>query len=291
MVSPWAIGMAKDEGDIIYHTMIHLAANDVAGILVADNLSKDDTWEQMNNAKEEIESSGSGTKVILVKDDVIAYKQGEKMTNLAAKARAEGGDWIIPFDIDEIWFSPDKTLLEAFENLNSRNVDVYKALYTNHSITELDVPGKSPFHSMNYRWHLPTNHKSCFRFRPGDDFVRISAGNHFVQHNGWDVGSRVKTEIDDYGHDHVVFGPLEIQIRHFQWRSINHFFSKIINAYEACRALPKNDDLYNGAAWAEHFVVYENEGKAGLEKMFYDTVYTTGDLGTLVYDPTPIREL
>lgn len=290
MVNPWAVGMAKDEGDIIYHTMIHLAANNMAGILVADNLSNDDTWEQMNNAKEEIESSGSGTQVILVKDNIVAYKQGDKMTNLAAEARKNGADWVIPFDIDEIWFSPGKTLLEAFEILDSRNVDVYKSLYTNHSLTDQDPIAKSPFHSMQYRWDLPTNHKSCFRFRSADQFVRISAGNHFVQHNGWDIGSRVNTEIDDYGEDRVVFGPLEIQIRHFQWRSLNHFMCKVLNAYESCRALPKNDDLYRGAAWAEHFNVYEKDGKAGLEKMFYDTVYISGDLGSLVYDPAPIKE-
>ncbi len=178
MTSPWAVGMARDEGDIIYHTMIHLAANGVKGIIVADNLSKDNTWEQMNLAKEKIESHGCDTQVILVKDDVVSYTQSEKMTALAQQARSNGADWVIPFDIDEIWYSPNQTLFQTFEKLNTENVDVYKALYTNHSVTAFDSDGKSPFHSMNYRWSLPTNHKSCFRYRSDDSFVRISNGNH-----------------------------------------------------------------------------------------------------------------
>lgn len=291
MVTPWAVGMARDEEDIVYHTMIHLAANGIKGIIVADNLSKDKTWQRMNEAKEQIESSGFDTKVILIKDDIVAYTQSEKMTNLAATARQYGADWIIPFDIDEIWFSPNKTLYQAFQKLDEQNIDIYKSLYTNHSVTEFDPEGKSPFHSMVYRWTLPTNHKSCFRFRAHDSFVRISNGNHFVQHNGWDIGSQVNVAIDDYGHDHIVFGPLEIQIRHFQWRSVNHFIKKVTNAYQACKALGVGHDLYNGAAWQSEFIEYENGGVAALEKMYYNNVLVKNDLGTLIYDPVKIMEI
>lgn len=291
MTSPWAVGMARDEGDIIYHTMIHLAANGIKGIIVADNLSKDNTWEQMNLAKEKIESHGCDTQVILVKDDVVSYTQSEKMTALAQQARSNGADWVIPFDIDEIWYSPNQTLFQAFEKLNAENVDVYKALYTNHSVTAFDSDGKSPFHSMNYRWSLPTNHKSCFRYRSDDSFVRISNGNHFVQHNGWDIGSRVKVYIDDYGDDKIVFGPQIISIRHFQWRSLNHFLKKVTNAYEACKALPSSHDLYRGAAWWQEFEEFEANGIKGLEKMFYKNILVQEDSGTLIYDPAPIMEL
>lgn len=291
MTSPWAVGMARDEGDIIYHTMIHLAANGIKGIIVADNLSKDNTWEQMNLAKEKIKSYGCDTQVILVKDDVVSYTQSEKMTALAQQARSNGADWVIPFDIDEVWYSPNQTLFQAFEKLNAENVDVYKALYTNHSVTAFDSDGKSPFHSMNYRWSLPTNHKSCFRYRSDDSFVRISNGNHFVQYNGWDIGSRVKVYIDDYGDDKIVFGPQLISIRHFQWRSLNHFLKKVTNAYEACKALPSSHDLYRGAAWWQEFEEFEANGIKGLEKMFYKNILVQEDSGTLIYDPAPIMEL
>lgn len=290
-INLWAVAMAKDEGDIIFDTMCHLAANDVDGIIIANNLSKDNTKEEMYRAKEIINSLRPDINVILLDDDVVAYTQSDKMTNLAATAREHGAQWIIPFDVDEIWYSPNSTLKNALSEINNQNYDIYKALYTNHSITEFDTKSSSPFRSMIYKWNLPTNHKSCFRFRSGDSFVRISNGNHFVQHNGWDINQGVNVTLDDYGHDKVIFGPQTVQIRHFQWRSIEQFVRKILKSYESCKALSPGADLYNGAAWAEHFKIYEADGIAGLEKYYYENVFVSGDTGTLVLDPAPIMEL
>ena len=287
----WAVGMAKDEGDIIDHTMYHFAANGAAGIIIADNLSKDYTRQKMEEAKANIAKYNPNIEVIILEDNVVAYTQSEKMTNLASMARSRGAQWVIPFDIDEIWHAHDKTLQEAFELLDQDGVDAYKVLYTNHSITEFDEPAISPFHSMQWKWNLPTNHKSCFKFRDGDSFVRISNGNHFVQHNGWDIGTNIKTVLDDYGHDKIVFGPQLIEIRHFQWRSIDHFMKKILNAYESCKALGEGADLYNGAAWAEHFKIYESDGLEGLVSFYEKNILVTEDTGTLIHDPAPIKEL
>jgi len=290
-VNFWAVGMARDEGDIIEHTMYHLAANGAAGIIIADNLSKDDTRQKIEKAKENIAIYFPKTQIIILEDNLVAYKQSEKMTNLASLARTYGAQWIIPFDIDEIWYSPGRTLQEAFGILTDDGVDVYKVLYTNHSITSLDKQALSPFHSMHWKWSLPTNHKSCFRFRDGDSFVRISNGNHFVQHKGWDIGTNIKTVIDDYGHDKVIFGPQLIQIRHFQWRSLDHFMKKVLNVYESCKALGKGHDLYNGAAWEEHFKIYESSGIKGLEEFYKNNILITEDTGSLIFDPAPIMEL
>lgn len=290
-VNFWAVGMARDEGDIIDHTMYHLAANGVDGIIVADNLSKDDTRQKVEEAKANISKYNPNIKIIILEDNIVAYTQSEKMSNLAALARSNGARWVIPFDIDEIWYSPQGTLKEAFEKLESENVDAYKVLYTNHSVTDSDPEGVSPFHTMNWRWNLPTNHKTCFRFRDSDRFVRISNGNHFVQHNGWDIGSNIKTFIDDYGHDKIVFGPQLLSIRHFQWRSLDHFMKKVLNAYTACKALGKGADLYNGAAWEEHFNVYESEGIDGLVGFFEKNILVKGNTGSLIFDPAPIMNI
>ena len=283
--------MAKDEADIIDHTMYHFAANGAAGIIVADNLSKDNTRQKMEEAKANIAKYNPDIKVIILEDNVVAYTQSDKMTNLASMAKDNGAQWVIPFDIDEIWHAHGKTLQEAFELLDQDGVDVYKVLYTNHSITEFDEPATSPFHSMQWKWNVPTNHKSCFKFRDGDSFVRVSNGNHLVQHNGWNIGANVKTVLDDYGHDKIVFGPQLLEIRHFQWRSLDHFIKKILNAYESCKALGPGADLYNGAAWAEHFIVYESEGLDGLVKFFEKNILVVGDTGLLIDDPAPIKEL
>lgn len=287
----WAVGMARDEGDIIDHTMYHLAANGVSGIVISNNLSKDNTRDKIQEAKLNISKYNSDIQIIVLDDDTVAYTQSEKMTNLASIARQNGAQWIIPFDIDEIWHAHDKTLKEAFDILSGDNVDAYKVLYTNHFITEFDKAALSPFHSMNWRAPLPTNHKTCFRFRDGDSFVRISNGNHFVQHNGWDIGTNIKTVLDDYGDDKIIFGPQLIEIRHFQWRSLDHFIKKITNAYEACKALGAGHDLYNGAAWAEHFVVYESNGIDGLINYYQENILVKENTGSLIYDPAPIKGL
>ena len=267
----WAIGMAKDEGDIIDHTMYHFAANGAAGIIIADNLSKDDTRQKMEEAKANIAKYNPNIEIIIVEDNVVAYTQSDKMTNLASMARGYGAQWVIPFDIDEIWYSPGRTLHDAFELLNKEGVDAYKVLYTNHSVTDSDPKGLSPFHTMQWKWSLPTNHKSCFKFRDSDSFVKISNGNHFVQHNGWNIGSNIKTVIDDYGHDKIIFGP-----------------QLILNAYESCKALGPGADLYNGAAWAEHFKIYESDGIDGLNRYYENNILVKGDTGSLIFSPTPI---
>lgn len=290
-VNFWAVGMARDEGDIVDHTMYHLAANGASGIIIADNLSKDDTRERAEEAKENIAKYNPDIKVIILEDNIVEYTQSKKMSSLAAMAREHGAQWVIPFDIDEIWYSASGTLLEAFKTLTEQGYDAYRVLYTNHSITEFDENGLSPFHSMKWKWNLPTNHKCCFRFRQTDSNVTISNGNHLVQFNGWNFMTNIQYAIDDYGDDKVVFGPQLLEIRHFQWRSLDHFMKKILNAYEACRALGPGADLYNGAAWAEHFKIYESDGIAGLKKYFYNNILVTGDTGTLVFDPAPIREL
>lgn len=290
-INLWAVAMAKDEGDIIYDTLCHLAANDVDGIIVANNLSKDNTKDEILRAKEIINLARPDVEFIYLEDNVVEYTQSEKMTKLAARARDMGANWVIPFDIDEIWYSPGSTLKQALSDIDDQNFDIYKALYTNHSITEFDPPENSPFKSMVYKWNLPTNHKSCFRFRKTDSHVVISNGNHFVQHNGWDIGRNVNIAIDDYGHDKIVYGPQTVQIRHYQWRSLDQFVRKILKSYESCKALPSNKDLYNGAAWAEHFIVYEAEGIKGLEDFYYKNIYVTQDLGGLINDPVPLMEL
>lgn len=287
----WAVAMAKDEGDIVYKTLCHLASNGVDGIVIANNLSKDNTQEEIEKAKKHIEEAIPGIQIIVLEDNVVQYTQSEKMSNLAEMARGHGAEWIIPFDVDEIWYSPNSTLKEAINTINDENYDVYRVLYTNHSITKNDPVNKHPFESMGYKWSMPTNHKSCFRFRSGDSKVKISNGNHFVQHNGWDIGQHVKVAIDDYGFDRVIFGPQLVAIRHFQWRSLDQFIQKILKSYESCKALDSFHDLYYGAAWKEHFEIYESKGLDGLKEFFYSNIYVSENIDSLIFDPAPIGGL
>lgn len=271
MIKLLAITGVKDEGDVIDHTLYHLAAEGVDSTVVADNLSSDDTRDKLNEAKEKLHGI---MEVIILDDPEIAYKQDYKMTMMARTyGKEQGANWVIPFDADELWFSQQGTLKEVFQIAQDNNKRTIKPLYTNHALTSLDIDGNSPYERMIYKWSMPTNYKTAFRFR---EDISISNGNHFVY---WNTGGHTRDE-----------EPLldVVEIRHFQYRSQDHFMRKILNAYAACKALPENADLRGGAAWKEQFLAYEADGLDGLEKYFVDNIYSN-ELGDLINDPAPYK--
>ncbi len=270
----WAVTMCLDEEDVIDHTLYHLAKEGVDGIIVSDNLSADSTRDKIYEAKKNIEANYS-TKVHFKLDSEVAYKQDYKMTMMAREAGRMGADWVIPFDADELWYSTEGTLKDTLTIYDAAGTITAKPLYTNHSVTYLDdMSLDNPYERMVYRWAEPTNYKTCFKFRPD---ISISNGNHFVYWHEGGVHTRDENPLFDV-----------IQIRHFQWRSEAHFVNKVLNAYRACKALPENADLRGGAAWKEHFLVYEKDGIDGLKNMFHREVYVT-DVSNGVLDPAPYR--
>src|SRR5262245_51477569 len=86
--------MVKDEADIIGFTVARMFGQ-VDEIIIADNGSTDGTRELLEQLP-----------VQLVDDPDPAYYQSRKMTDLAARAAAAGAEWVIPFDADEVWYSP-----------------------------------------------------------------------------------------------------------------------------------------------------------------------------------------
>lgn len=268
----YAVTMVKDEEDVIDHTMYHLAEEGVNGIIIADNLSTDSTRSKIEEAKAKIQSK-LDVYIEIREDDKVAYTQDYKMTMLSRDAVKMGADWVIPFDADELWFSQEGTLHDVLEKYDRQGIVTAKPLYTNHSLTKFDTESDNPYQSMVYKWSMPTNFKTCFKARPD---ICVSNGNHFVY---WNTPEHTRDE-----------NPLldVIEIRHFQWRSKEHFMKKVLNAYKACKALPENADLRGGAAWKEHFLVYEDKGVAGLEEMFYKDIFNE-ELGSLIHDPAPYK--
>ena len=90
-----AITMVRDEEDIIDWTLQHLLDQVVDHIIVADNLSVDETpWK--------LAALASTGKVTVIQDDEPGYYQDKKMTDLAHMAAADfDAEWILPFDADE----------------------------------------------------------------------------------------------------------------------------------------------------------------------------------------------
>lgn len=105
----WGVTMVKNEQDIIGSCLRHLVEQGVDHLLIADNMSDDETPAIL------AELAASNPRIHLARDIEPAYYQSEKMTRLARAAQSAGADWIIPFDADEFWFSEEGSLAEFFE--------------------------------------------------------------------------------------------------------------------------------------------------------------------------------
>lgn len=104
----WGVTMVRNEQDIVGQCLRHLLGQGVDHLLVADNLSDDDTPAIL------AELAASDRRVHLARDIEPAYFQAEKMTYLARAAQRAGADWIVPFDADEFWFAEVGSLGEFF---------------------------------------------------------------------------------------------------------------------------------------------------------------------------------
>lgn len=168
--SVWAVTMVKDEQDIIAATVNHLFSQGVDHIIVADNLSTDDTPAILARMAE------SNQRLHLAVDKEPAYYQAEKMSRLMHATWAAGADWVIPFDADEFWFAEHGTLKSYFTELSaaSEYVGIVDARFYNMiPVTASPADYKSEFFVLD---STPA--------KPGKVAVRahrlatVSIGNH-----------------------------------------------------------------------------------------------------------------
>ncbi len=138
-----AVTVAKNEADIIRTTVEHLLTQGCR-VVVADNLSSDGTAEELIDLPD----------VHIVRDEDPAHRQGAKMTALAGQYANEG-EWVIPFDADELWWNLD---------FLSDEIDVATA-HPHVHYGPLRQPGVEPHPKTAFRWHKG---------------ARIDEGNHYV---------------------------------------------------------------------------------------------------------------
>lgn len=210
------IAMVRDEADIIGPILTHLLNEGVDRFIVADNLSTDDTPDILRSFPE----------VAYELDTEVGYYQSLKMTRLANTAAEAGATWVLPFDADELWYSPTGTIAEA---LASTNAHVVRASTYAHIAQASDPPFDNPVLRMVHREPSVTKHlgKVCFRAFPG---AMVHQGNHDVERPG-------PRESD------------VLEIREFQYRSLEHLMRKVRNgkaAYDASDIHPMH-----GAHWRE----------------------------------------
>lgn len=280
-----ACAMMKDEEDVAYEVVRHLAGEGVQHIVVADNMSSDNTRSELERVKTDLAASSleeeARCAVTIVDDLEPGYYQSNKMTELARAAVApfNGDAWVLPFDADEIWYGSDR--LSYMVNIKPYcDKRVIEVPMWNHYGTGIDENTGRPFADMV--WKMPTLGalpKVLYRWHP-DSWV--NQGNHSVTFPaGINKGDVVKMLADP--------GPQpSFGIRHFPYRSWEHFKRKAINGAAAYAATDLPYD--QGAHWRQYGQLLERFGEDSLrvdvyEKYFYFMAPVNAGL---LYDPAPL---
>jgi glycosyltransferase involved in cell wall biosynthesis len=263
----FGITMCKNEEDIIYHTLLHLAEEGLTGIIVADNMSTDKTLEEINKAKEVLKNSGC--EIVIVEDNEVGYYQSEKMTALAHKAKKEHwAEWIIPFDADEIIYSHEGKISEAINNLPD-DINVIEAALYNHFPTAIDDENINPFERI------------CWRMKDKGALPKVAVKYHkdMIIHQG----------------NHSVYLPVPqikskcLEIRHFPYRTWEQFKRKAINGAKAYEATNLPEHI--GSHWRSYSALISKWGDGVVREQVYEkyfSFFSPVDNG-LIYDPAPFR--
>jgi glycosyltransferase involved in cell wall biosynthesis len=215
--------MVRNEEDVIEHTVRHMLNHDLDLVVVADNLSTDDTRDILYSIE--------ATRLVIVDDNDPAYRQSDKMTALA-EYWAEAGDWIVPFDADELWNTKDDQTLYDFLRSTTKT-DVVAGFPLVHVPQPGDMPHSCPFFSMPYRLTAPEVWpKAALRWRSG---TVIEQGNHWT-----------KSSVPDL-----------LDIRHFQYRSFKHLGEKVRAGAVALELTDLPAD--SGAHWRRFAAMSDSE--------------------------------
>jgi hypothetical protein len=234
-MTSWGVTMARDEADVIAGTLRHMA-DEVDGLVVADNRSTDDT-------RKIIDALDLPVPLIVIDDDEPAYYQSQKMTALARIAAQQGATWIVPFDADELWFTPAGRIADVLEGSVAA---VVEAKLFNHFPTAVDPDEVDPFDRIVWRQPEPAAlPKVAFRWHP--DAV-ICQGNHDV----WLSTRALRAQA--------------LEIRHFPYRSAEQFVRKARNGAEAYRAADLPDEI--GAHWRSYGDLLDRFGADALLEVF-----------------------
>lgn len=224
----WAVTMVRDELDVIEHVLRHTASEGVSGLIVADNMSVDGTWEWLNDHRDTFPC-----EVVLERDEVVGYYQAQKMTRLVHEARLRGAEWVLPFDADEVWFNADQPLsLADTLTKEARAYDCIEARLFNHFGTSTDNQAElNPFRRITHRDEAGSRLRKVIVRARAD--VALAQGNH----------------------DAVGMAPFQrvgstIQVGHFPWRTYPQFESKCRNGSEAYGAASLPADM--GAHWRQY---------------------------------------
>lgn len=250
-MSLWAVGMVRDEMDVLPYVLTHLLHEGVDGMIIADNRSVDGTREWLHDF-----AGHAPVPVEVIHDDEVAYYQSRKMSGLYRRASDAGADWVIPFDADEVWYDAEgATLAKVFAR--PWEADCLEVKLFNYFPTSADPPDEPiPFLRITHRDPtMSTLAKTAVR--AGIPGLVIEQGNHEAH-----APSPLR-----------IIRP-ELEIGHFPWRSPEQFERKVRNGAEAYEAATDTAavPLNQGEHWRDHGRILRDSGPAAL-RAIYDKWY------------------
>jgi hypothetical protein len=253
----WAVGVVRDEADIIEATVTRML-REVDHVLVADNRSVDGTDEILR-------SLDRVTVVVDPDPDFhVDVQQARRTTALASLAGQRGAEWVVPFDGDEVWVASDgRRLGDVLDGL-PKSVFVARAEILNHVVTERDPPGPDVPARMVYRRPAfqPFPKVAC-RTAPG---LWIVKGNHRATYPGTPEPRRADGLL---------------RVHHFPVRSASQFLRKVSHQLD----LPREPMNSERLAWIR---LLEEEGEDALVARFDEEHrFADPDEAGLVLDPCP----
>lgn len=215
--------MVRDEADVIEMTVRHLLSQGIDRVLIADNLSRDETRPILDAL------ARSDPRICVVDDVEPAYFQAAKMTRLARAAARAGADWVVPFDADELWFADQGNVAEKLRSIAAADRHLPAVGVVRASIHDtIPIGGPTPELS------TATCMFDCTPTPPGKVAIRahrlmgVVVGNH--------AAKRVGRNVDG------------LRIAHLQYRSEAQVERKARQGLEAVKLADAPD--YVGVHWS-----------------------------------------
>jgi len=255
-----AVSMVKDEADIIEYALRRMARQ-VDFLIVADNGSVDGTREILH------ELAGA-LPLTVIDEPRVGYYQSERMTALAERAAAAGATWVLAFDADEVWLPRSRGRIANILEALPPNVLMAEAPLFDHVATARDPDNPDPMKRMGWRRAAPAPlRKVACRPIAG---LTIHQGNHGVTFDGVRHPPAVTTALE---------------VRHYPYRGIAQFLSKVRNGAAAYAATDLPEHV--GGHWRAYGRILAERGEEGLAEQFHEWFWSADPESdsSLVYDP------
>lgn len=258
----FAVTRSCSEIDIIEQSIRRMCAQ-VDHVIIGDN-STDGGHEVLQGLVEE------GLPITLYWEDAPNWHQPEVVKRFVLEAYERGADWVVPFDLDEVWTGEQGSVAMTLMELPEQ-VMIAPANLLNHTATLLDDVGEQdPFMRLEWRGTeiLPLRKVA---FRPREDVITHD-GNHSVAYEGL----RHPAGVSD------VLG-----VKHFPYRSPEQFVKRVEIAW------PQIRDSGLGEGYGTHVWVYgralDEGGPEALHKWFNDAFFVEDPDSDpmLTHDPLP----